>query len=176
MPRYVFKDGRVVLLDPDSADPQKIGEALDKARRKTPPGEDMRLRVLEEARKDKRHPIHRQIEWDDKSAAHAYRLHQVNDLIASIHVYINEEDDEQGTVAAFISLSTDNSRRAFYSPSEIIGSLDLQIATLRRAERELEVWTRRYRMLGALCEDVTEARRKIAARAAVMEEGRRGGV
>jgi hypothetical protein len=44
------------------------------------------------------------------------------------------------------------------------GSLELQLAVLRQAEADLEAWTKRYRELSEICDDVLKARDKIRTR------------
>lgn len=165
MIKYVVReDGPVIVKGRKQADPQRIGEALEAARKATPEGGDMRAVAVEQAR-NRRHYLHRFFEWDDAKAAHQFRLIQVNQLICSIRV----ETDDGETRPAFISVAPSDGRRHFATPGEVVGSLELQVATLKAAERDLENWTRRYRSLRDLCEDVEETRRKIAERRAELE-------
>ena len=165
MTRYTFTDGPV-FVNRKTADPQKIGEALEKARKETPDGGDMRLTALEHARK-RGHALHRHLEWDDAVAGHKWRLHQISLLICAIRV----EDEESGEQKpAFISVTPSDGRRHFATPTEIVGSLEMQLAMLKAAERDLQQWQQRYRTLSDLCEGIEATRRKIAERRAAYEE------
>ena len=46
--------------------------------------------------KPKRSPLHKCFEWDDKKAAHLYRIEQAKGLLRSVTVVIQESDDEEG--------------------------------------------------------------------------------
>lgn len=160
MIRYSFReDGPVIVKDRQKADAQRIGEALEDARRKTPEGGDMRVTVLEAAR-NRRHYLNRFFEWDDTVAAQKYRLSQVNLLICSIRV----EDDDGNQQHAFISVTPDRGKKAFNTPSEVLDSAALQMALLQAAERDLLQWRRRYASLRDLCADADEMLDKIKRR------------
>jgi hypothetical protein len=167
MIRYVFTDGPAYIQNRADADPQRIGEALDKARRDTPEGGDMRETAIQQAR-NRRNPLHRHLEWRDDVAAHEYRKHQINLLICAIRV----ESDSGELMPAFISVTPADGAKRFATPTEVVGSYELQVALLRAAERDLEAWTRRYRTLRDVCAIVNEARQTIAAQRAAAEEGR----
>lgn len=158
MIRYVFRDGPLVIRNAKKADPQKIGEAIAKARQEAGSG-DVRETVIAHARST-RHPIHKHLEWDDALAGHKYRLEQVNDLIRIISVI----DDDGKTEPAFISIVQAKGRRQFWTPDEVRSSVDLQTATLLAAERDLLAFEKRYRTLSDICEDVREIREKVRAR------------
>jgi hypothetical protein len=158
MVAYVFRDG-VIIQNRKLADPQKIGEAIDEARRKTPIDGDVR-EVLVKAARARRHALHNHLEWDDAIAGHRYRLEQINDLIR-ITCVIDEGGEPR---PAFISVVSNGSHRAFYSPAEIENSQKLQTAALLAAERDLESFERRHRWLADICSAVAALRGEVRAR------------
>jgi len=157
MIRYVFKDEPVAILNAKKADPQKIGQALakiatDGGGRLTPP-------AVVEAARNPRSPLHRHFEWDDAKAAEAYRLDQARAIIGVIRI---EEDDKE-PARAFLSVK-DPDGVSYRTAAEVSGSLDLQLAVLKQAEKDLDAFQRRYRELQDVCEDVMSAREKVRTR------------
>lgn len=162
MIRYQFKDDWVALKNASKADPQKIGETLAKiseehAGRLTPD-------AVVAAATNRNSPLHRHFEWDDKVAAHGFRLDQARTIIRSISTTDEETDTKQ---PAFVSVS-DNGK-AYRSVQEVVTSRDLQLSVLRQAEKELAAFERRYAMLQDVCELVKSARSKIEVRANDLE-------
>lgn len=162
MIQYIFRDAPVAILNAKKADPQRIGEALAQiasanAGRLTP------LAVVEAAR-DRKSPLHRHFEWDDAKAAEAYRLDQAREIVRVVRI---EEAGEEPT-RAFLSVN-DGAGVSYRTAQDVAGSLDLQLAVLKQAERDLDAFQRRYRDLQDVCGDVTSARAKVSARRAEME-------
>ena len=155
---YVFKDGPVTIKNSRKADPQKIGLALAKIAeqqkgRLTPP-------AVVEAARDTRNPLHRHFEWDDAVAAESYRLDQARALIRSVAL-VGDGDAEPAP--AYLSIA-DKGGTAYRAMAEVLDSADLQSAVLAAAERDLAAFEKRYRQLKDICEIVSDAREKIAAR------------
>lgn len=162
MIKYVFREDPVAILNAKKADPQKIGQALAKIAedcggRLTPPA------VVEAARNDKS-PLHRHFEWDDAKAAQSYRLDQARAIIGVIRI----DDDTEEPTRAFLSVK-DASGVSYRTAAEVSRSLDLQLAVLKQAERDLEAFGKRYRELEDICEDVAAAREKAKTRRAALE-------
>lgn len=161
MIKYVFREGvpLVGFKEKDRAEPQRIGEAIEKARASTPPGSDVR-ELLERQARSKRHAFHRHLEWDDQICGVRYRMEQINDLIRLVAI----EDEHGEQQPAFISIVATGTPRAFYTPSDVATSESLQIAALNAAERDLAAFERRHRWLEDICQGVAELRRKVAER------------
>lgn len=160
MIRYVFKDGGTVAIKNGSkADPQKIGEALADIAAKHD-GELKPVAVVFAA-EDERSVLHKHFEWDDAEAAYKFRLDQARDLIALIRV-----DDEIDTepVRAFLSVKDNGDNTSYRTVGEVRNSAHLQSLVLRQADRDLASFQARYRELADICEVISEARAKIAAR------------
>ncbi len=159
---YTFRDEPVAILNAKKADPQKIGRALAKiaeanAGRLTPSA------VVEAARASSS-PLHRHFEWDDSKAAEAYRRDQAREIISVIRC---EEGGEEPT-RAFLSVK-DGAGTAYRTKQEVSTSVELQLAVLKQAERDLDAFTKRYRELADICDDVRSAREKVVARRSQME-------
>jgi hypothetical protein len=162
MIKYVFREEPVALLNAKKADPQKIGLALEKIAadgggRLTPP-------AVVDAARNPRSPLHRHFEWDDTKAAEAYRLDQARAIIGVIRI----EDDAGEPTRAFLSVR-DGAGTSYRTAAEVSGSVDLQLAVLKQAERDLEAFGKRYRELQDICEDVASARAKARTRREALE-------
>lgn len=160
MLKYTFReDGPLAIKNAKIANAQVIGEALHAISEKA--DGQLKPHAVVEAARDRKHPLHKHFEWDDKIAADAYRLDQARAIIRVIRI----EDDEaaEGPARAFVSI-TDRGGTSYRQAEEIKNSADLQVVVLRQAERDLAAFERRYRDLKELCAAIFEARQKIAAR------------
>jgi hypothetical protein len=157
MVKYIFRDGPLTIPNAKKASAQKIGTALaqiaeQQKGRLTPPA------VVEAARSN-RHPLHQYFEWDNDVAAEAYRLDQARTLIRSVAVV----DDNEDSKPAYLSIS-DKAGTSYRAVEEVLDSAELQSAVLAAAERDLIAFEKRYRQLQDICEIISSARSKIAAR------------
>lgn len=155
--RYVFREPTIFHNHKD-ADPDVIGAELTRIKdanngRLTPGA------VVEEAR-NRRNPLHRHFEWNDKTAAEAYRLDQARSLIRIIQI---EDTDHEGPPRrAFLSVNDDG--KAYRGVTEVLSSQTLQLAVLVAAERELRAFEARYNELLDICELVRDARSRLRQR------------
>lgn len=159
--KYVFKDegGILTIKAADKADPQKIGEALEAIAQKS--GGRLIPAAIVDAARERRHILHKHFEWDDATAAEAYRLDQARSIVRCIHV--DDAETESGRARAFMSIH-DKEGTSYRSLTEIMGNADLQAKVLAQAERDLISFENRYRDLSDVCELVRSARERIAAR------------
>jgi hypothetical protein len=162
MIRYVFRDEPVAILNAKKADPQKIGLALARVAREG--NGRLTPSAVVEAASDPKSALHRHFEWDDAKAASAYRIDQARELIRVIRI----EDDGDAPQRAFLSVR-DDAGVSYRTAAEVAGSLDLQLAVLRQAERDLEAFQKRYAELRDICDDVSSARDKVRQRRERME-------
>jgi hypothetical protein len=156
---YTFReDGPLAIKNAAKADPQKMGEALARVA----DGNEGRLTpnaVVESAR-NSRHALHKHFEWDNTIAAGRYREDQARAIIRV--VMVADGDTEEGVARAFISVA-DKGGVAYHSHAEVKSSLQLQVAVLDAAERDLKAFQRRYRELGDVCDSVRVAEERIKA-------------
>lgn len=166
MIRYVFRETPMMLPNATEADAQEIGEALnsisEKAGGKLTPG------AVVEAAKSSRSVLHKHFQWEDASAAHAWRLHQARSLITSVRVL--DDDIPGGQAPAFISISTKDGRN-YHTLHAVKGDRELQDAVLAAAERDLAAWQDRYRQLRDVCALVGEARVALSKKRTKVKAG-----
>jgi hypothetical protein len=162
MLRYVFREPTIFHNNKD-ADPNVIGGELERIRTENN-GRLMPHAVVEEARK-RNNPIHRYFEWNDKTAAEAYRLDQARVLIRIIQ--IEDTDSDKPPRRAFVSVNDDG--KSYRGLSEVLSSQNLQLAVLVAAEKELRAFEARYNELLDICELVRDARARLRERIAQQE-------
>lgn len=88
-------------------------------------------------------PIHKYFEWDNVIAGHAYRLSQARNLVLSIHVV---DDENNNSMRAFESVIIDN-RRVYASMDKISKSKELTEQVIESALRELNYWALKHQTL-----------------------------
>ncbi len=155
--RYSFREGPLPIKNAKDADPQRIGEALAE------------IDATVAAARDPHNALHPYFEWDDQMAADAYRLDQARGLIRLIRI---EDDTQENDPPAFFSVSEGKAGVSYRTHADVLGSLTLQDAVLRAAERDLKAFEDRYKRLEDICEIVHAARERIAARRASQIETR----
>lgn len=170
MPRYIFKDGPVRLTNGKEADAQALGEAMEgpsraierkiKAGQKLDEADALKRQIHAEVVRDGvKHPFYKHLEWNEKRGAYMHRLDQIGSIIRIIRVVDESTSD---SVPAFVSVRASGMGRTAYRPVPVIvGNLDLQIATLRRAEIDLQAFRRRYQMLSDICESAADLEMRV---------------
>lgn len=151
MTKFHFADEPIRLKNARDADPDEIGGALTAIAAKHN-GEIQPKHVVEAAR-DRRHPLHKHFEWDDKKAADAYRLDQARAIIRIVRTQI--EPDEP-PVRAFYSVKDDNGQR-YRAVETVMSSASLQLALLKAAERDLRAFQSRYQAIKDISQNISEA-------------------
>jgi hypothetical protein len=160
--KYVFNEDRpLVLKNAKDADAQRIGEAL--ARISNANGGRMTPKVVVEAARARNHVLHKHFEWNNDVAADHYRNDQARRIINCVRII----SDERPT-PAFISVA-DKGGVTYRSLGEVLRSPELQLAVLKRAERDLDAFTVRYRELTDICDLVSTAKAKTAEMRARLE-------
>lgn len=119
---------------------QQAGEELERIR-KMRNGNMIAADVLKEARKAS-NPLHSAFEWDDKKAAHHYRLNQASDLIRAV-VVIDESKPNALPVRAFVNVGIDEDR-GYTSVVAAMSDTVIRAQVIARAWKELEDWRKRY--------------------------------
>jgi hypothetical protein len=150
------------------ADPQVIGEALEKIRKAH--GDELEKRdvvqeVREAVRTDRPHPLRQHFTEDLEEAAYLRWLDEAGDLIASLLV-IDEGSNEEPRIAYYSASSQkeDVDRRVYHARDAIDNSRTLQRLVLEQAERDLLAWERRYSELADLCREIQAVRTRVHAR------------
>jgi hypothetical protein len=154
--KYVFReDAPIILKSGKDADPQVIGEALQKIAQLS--GGELTPGAVVEAAKNRRHILHSHFEWDNVKAADAYRIDQARHLIRIIRV---EDDAQDEAPRAFMSVRSE-SGVSYRSLGDVKKSSDFQIEVLRAAKRDLLAFRARYRGLQDVFPDIASAIEKI---------------
>lgn len=165
MIKYIFNDDRpLTFKNAKKANPQTIGDALTKIANEA--GGRLLPKSVVLAARESKHPLHKHFEWDDTVAAEHYRHDQARTLITCIKIVDDKQDREPAR--AFLSIS-DKSGVSYRPLQVVMGSTELQLAVLQRAERDLEAFEKRYRDLGDICDLVREAREKAVERRTSLE-------
>ncbi|MDR6511455.1 hypothetical protein J2792_002327 [Novosphingobium capsulatum] len=127
---------------------QVVGEELERIRVANNGRLEGEL-VVERAR-DKANPLHPAFEWNDKKAAHAFRVDQARYLIRHIEVVVAEKPDAPPT-RAFVSVVRDKDR-SYTSVQHAMSDEELRQQVLAQAWAELEAWRKRYAELAELAD------------------------
>ena len=163
MIRYVFNDDPLPLMfkNADKANPQVIGEIIEKIGQAND-GETKPQAVVDKARV-RNNPLHKHFEWDDAIAGAKYRLNEARMIIRCIMVV--DKRTESGTARAFMSIKdTDRGGVSYRHIEEVMGSAELTLAVMIKADKELEAFMARYRQLQDICDIIQDARDKIKVR------------
>lgn len=159
MIRYVFKDGPVTIRGSKDANPQAIGEALSALA--AAEGGELTPRAVVEGARDPGSALHPHFDWNDAEAAEKWRVEQARDLIRCIRV--DDLDSGQEPVRAFLSIVGD-AGVSYRTVQEVRSSSDLQQRLLAAAERDLDAFTTRYRVLKDICAVVETAKQVAKAK------------
>lgn len=156
--RYAFVDGIKAIPNAKDADPQKIGEALDKVNRDN--NGLLKPRAVWKAAEGKpRHVLHPHFEWDDMEASGRWRDHQARMLINTIRV-MDAKDGDKGP--AYFNVMQSDVGRAYRSYGEVMSNTDLRREVVKAAKRDLDSWRVRYKELKEICELVEPARKRLS--------------
>ena len=165
--KYAFNDdGAIVAIkNAKNADPQAIGEAIERVRLDR--GGELHPGDLVDAAKDPASVLHRHFEWDNKVAAESYRLDQARAIIRLVRVVDKDGDQSR----AFVSIRSDHGV-SYRSIGDVLQSKDLRERVLEQAEKDLAAWQTRYRELHDLVERVEPIRAEISRRRNTKRESR----
>ena len=174
--RRTSSTGITFMFDPDQvrafknakkADPQVIGEALEKIR--TSHGDRLKPEDVVAAARPKSNPLHKHFEWDDSKAAEAHRANQARAIIRVVRIAARSNVDI--SPRAFMSVH-DEQGRAYRSAGEIGRTLSMQLDLQKQALRELKGIRNRLRDLDSVCEHLDVATRRLEEHINEMTEER----
>lgn len=129
--------------------PQKAGEEIDRLLAKY--GQSLKAeQVLEEAR-SKKSPIHNAFDWNDTTAARAYRLEQARRLLRSVRVVIITPKGSEITTRVTVTTEDPEESGRVYSATEYaMSSEKMRNSILRQALAELKAFRHKYATLSEL--------------------------
>lgn len=106
-------------------------------------------KVLTDAQ-SKKSPLHEFFQWDNKAAAHSYRLDQARYLLRSINVVVKREEEEE-EVRAFhpvtvkvVTPETNGNGQSYVSLQRVMSDDEWKREVIEKAFRELEAWRKKY--------------------------------
>jgi hypothetical protein len=145
---YKWKPGSRIKVAPDVA-----GAELERIRRES--GDAFTPNAVVEAARRRGTPLHDYFDWDDKTAAAAYRVDQARYLIRHIVVCRDDEPVEEA-VRVYASITEDESGPTYTTTRRAMENVEWREQLLRSAERDMEAFQARYRKLTELA-DVLDA-------------------
>lgn len=116
-------------------------------------------------------PLHDEFEWDDSTAANAYREDQARGIIRHITIRI-EKDDTPHDVRAFVHVlargqtAEDDREPVYIRTLDALKDADYRAQVLERAMREIDGWRRRYAdysELALIFQQIDTVRRELIA-------------
>jgi hypothetical protein len=158
MIRYSFREP-LTIKNAAKADPQKFGESLGKIAEAN--NGSLTPQAVVEAARNPRHVLHKHFEWDDATAAEAYRIEQARGIIRVIRV--DDDDESRGSTRAFVSIA-EKDGTSYRTVADVKSSRDLQAAYLLSIDRDLEALERRARALAEICPLLKSARKAVQKR------------
>lgn len=118
-----------------------VGRQIERLRKAN--GGDVTEEVVVAAAEDAKSVLHPFFEWNDRKAAHEFRLNQGRTLIRSIKIVTTESPDTP--IRAFWSVRRDaDSPRVYTSIQVALADDDLRGQLIADAMRELESFKRKY--------------------------------
>lgn len=109
--------------------------------------------------------LHKLFEWDDAIAGEKYREHQAGSILSALKVVVQEKEQEEITVRAFVNVSA-TQKSEYVNVRLAMSEPDKTEVVLHNAMRELEMFERKYSALTQLqpiFAEFKELREKIAS-------------
>lgn len=124
-------------------DATEAGDALEQLRIKN--NGLLTPKAIVHAARSPKSVLHPAFEWDDSTAAEAYREVQAGDLMRSITVVIERQEPhhEDKQTRAFVSVQQEE-QVGYTSIRHAMSDADLRKQVLERAWKELSEWRQRY--------------------------------
>jgi hypothetical protein len=168
MVQYIFRESPLRIIGAKRANPQKIGEALDKIRSNT--RGRFNSKTIVNAARNSTNYLHRHFEWKDSIAADKYRQEQARELVGCIEVVIVDKGTKaERRMPAFISI-IEKGGRQYHTVDDVLNSSALQGLALKQAERDFEAYERRLLQFADICDAIKAARELIRDRRRAIEE------
>jgi len=130
---------------------QTAGEELERIKVKN--GGLVPIEIVDESRPDEA-VLHNCFEWNDETAAEAYREVQAREILRYITVVVESKDGEE-TTRAFVPVvlmenEEDDKHKEYVSVTDAMSSDDYRAQILEQAKRELISFKVKYKQLNEL--------------------------
>lgn len=136
-PKYKFRDGFVAK----NVDAQTAGEECDRIANSV----GLTAENLLNASREETAPLHNYFEWDNDVAAEKYRLVQSKDLIRSIIIVRQTDDDERPPVRKFIAIRKPETKEREFIPVEtVLKRQDYMEQMFEQALKDLSAFRTKY--------------------------------
>ena len=76
--------------------------------------------------KSKTSPIHKAFDWNDASAAYAFRLAQARQFLNHLVAVVTTDDGKSREVRAFVNLIDDDEQQGYIDVNVVLGNADLR--------------------------------------------------
>lgn len=114
------------------------------------------------AAKSPRSQLHGYFNWDDSSAAQAYRLEQARHLIRATIQYIDVAGGIK-EVSVFCSLSSDHEEGGYRQTIDVLANKEYRDTLLADAMAEMKAFVEKYENLKALAVVIKQMKKALAA-------------
>jgi hypothetical protein len=123
---------------------QVYGDFIEELAEGADPGSVATEVIVEQAR-NRSHPCHDLFDWNEKHAAHLYRLDQARHFVNRLRI-VRVEVRSNPTVSdrAFYSVRTPDDHRGYVSHRRIMGNRDLRVQVIEHAKHELESFITKF--------------------------------
>lgn len=123
------------------ANANKVGQELEIIEATT---ELTNFNILQYAKTHKSSELNKCFEWDDTIAGEKYRMHQANNILASISIVVTEKEEP---VKAFVNIKTHEEKRVFKSIVKVLNNEEEYQQLLKKAERDFISYKDKYNKL-----------------------------
>lgn len=136
VPRYKFRDGFVAK----NVDAQTAGEECNRVANTI----GLTAENLLNENRAEGTPLHDYFEWRDDVAAEKYRLAQSKDIIRSIVLVRQSDDDTRPPVRQFVNICTAPKEREFVPVETVLKRQDYTEQMFEQAKRDLLAFRTKY--------------------------------
>lgn len=158
MTAYFFADKVAAIKDFDAANPQILGEELERI--KGAYGSIKTEAIWQEAKGNPSNPFYRHVDWDIEACAKRDQLNQIRSIVRILAI----KDAREKPLQAFVSLSREEDGTSYHPIGDIIESADMVDRMLKNAERDMLSFEAKYKRFVEFVEDARALRRKIEAK------------
>lgn len=122
-------------------DAEAIGREFEKIRAS---GRALTAETVLAVAADARSVLHKYVTWDDRAAAHQYRLEQARGLLRSIEIIV-EDKGKRGQLRAFYSVRDVDGQRSYQPAEYVFANAETSDQIIREAKQQLESWMARFK-------------------------------
>lgn len=145
--KHIWKDGYVYA---SRANPEVVAKRIRSLIQKH--GDIITPEIIVEDAKSVNSPLHNLFEWDDTEAAIKYRERQARDLLVSIRVLIDDNEENSQPIRAFVNIIDEEAGSGYIDSIRAVAIDEYREQLLMRALREINAWISRYNEFQELAE------------------------